>query len=691
MELEEFRNRLLEEIKAQNTTRTADDANALIEVFSKELQSAEEITDDIIYAYYDELGPRNKRIGIDGYLDDEYDNILSLFIVPSIDFQDISKLTTTDATALFSKMQAFIENIDFVFKYANQSTQAYSLAYDIVKEGKRFDKYQLYIITDRVCSKSLSIPSDLKINGVPTEFYVWDVERLHRLYESKQAKEDICIDITAFNNGMGIPFLEANCTELYSAYLCTVPGVLLAELYNKYNGRLLEGNVRSFLQSRGKVNKGIRSTILREPEMFFAYNNGIAATAHAIKTEYINGQPQITKITGLQIVNGGQTTASLATSYIKDSGAKEKIKKIYVPMKLSLVTPEVGEELIPNIAHYANSQNKVSDSDLWSNHPFHIRMEEYSRRIMTPTQSGSLLKTYWFYERAKGQYKQATYKVSDRERKAFEKQNPKNQMFTKTDLAKYMNIKRELPHIASAGAQKSFATYANFLQKDWTTHEDQYNELYFKELVSMAILYRKTDILVRNQSWYNSYKANIVAYSLAKIIHEVNVHYRGKVIDYNKIWLRQDLSDAWYDELNEVTKLINDFLTTTNDVVKNVTEYAKRELCWTRAQQLDISLQENFVKELISINDYNSNKKEAKETLSMDKEIDVLKEIYSKDLALWEKLLKWNLTADVLSDDQKNIVGYVISYLKGSRNLSNKQAKLAIIAFNRATDEGFNA
>jgi hypothetical protein len=277
---------------------------------------------------------------------------------------------------------------------------------------------------------------------------------------------------------------------------------MLAKIYNHYEGRLLEGNVRSYLQARGKVNKGIINTIQNEPDMFFAYNNGIAATAKSIKIDNIEGTDYITEITGLQIVNGGQTTASLALSMIKfkRDDIETKLKKIFVPMKLSVVKSlEKAQLIIQDISKYANSQNKVSEADLWSNHPFHIRMEELSRRIIAPAVNGNQFGTKWFYERANGQYKQTTYKSSDAERNKFEKQFPKNQMFTKTDLAKYMNIILQKPHIASKGNQKSFAVYADKVAEQWEKDDTVFNDNYFKKVVASVILFRGAQEIVKNK------------------------------------------------------------------------------------------------------------------------------------------------------------------------------------------------
>lgn len=237
-----------------------------------------------------------------------------------------------------------------------------------------------------------------QIGGSVAEYHIWDISRLQSLQESKTGKEEIVIDLKAFSEH-GIPCLEAGSNDEYTAYLCNIPGAILADLYNRYGGRLLEGNVRSFLSAKGKINREIRNTILNNPEMFFAYNNGIAATAYAVQVEYGEMCPYITEITSLQIVNGGQTTASLASAAINDKNKVNGLKGIYVPMKLSVVTPEKAMELIPNIAKYANKQNKVSDADFFSNHAFHIRIEDFSRRVLAPAFMGNQFILFIFCDR----------------------------------------------------------------------------------------------------------------------------------------------------------------------------------------------------------------------------------------------------------------------------------------------------
>jgi hypothetical protein len=252
-----------------------------------------------------------------------------------------------------------------------------------------------------------------------------------------------------------------------------MPGKLLAQLYERYDSRLLEQNVRTFLQTRGSVNKGIRETILNEPLMFFAYNNGITATAQEVEIVRTHMGSVITRILDLQIVNGGQTTASLFHAQRKDNAS---LDQIYVQMKLSVIDPRESEEIVPKISEYANTQNRVNASDFFSNSPFHLRMEEFSRRILAPARSGLQRETKWFYERARGQYAEAQSTLTDAEKRKFLALFPKLQLFTKEDLAKYENVWDKLPKYVSKGRQKNFAQYAFRIGKEWENSKDTFSE-----------------------------------------------------------------------------------------------------------------------------------------------------------------------------------------------------------------------
>ncbi len=689
MELAEYREALLGQIRFESAANMTSDVEEFISYVSNILVEAEQLEDDIIYLPFEGIGSSRRKIQIDGYFYNELDEYLALYIVAPLTYGELSTLTVSNANTYFNRAKAFIEDASLIVKNAEESAPVYGLAIDIGKRFKSVRKYCIYLLTDMVMSRNLRQFELGAIKGIPVEPRIIDISNLHQLEESKTGKEDLVIDMRKYA-AQGIPCLPASQTDEYTAYLCNIPGMALAELYNEFGGRLLEGNVRSFLQTKGKVNKGIRNTILNAPDMFFAYNNGIAATAFDLKVESTPNGLFITEITALQIVNGGQTTASLASALLKDKrdSSEEKLKRIYVPMKLSVVSPEKAQELIPNISRYANSQNKVSDADLWSNHPFHIRLETISRRMLAPAVAGNQYGTHWYYERANGQYKQETYKLSEAQRKNFEMQNPKSQMFKKTDLAKFMHIRMCMPHTASTGGQKSFAKFAEWAAAQWEKNESNFNDKFFREVVAMAILFRQADKIVKAQSWYNSYKANIVAYTLSKIIHTVATDYRDKTIDYRAIWMKQDLSDAWVHQIEITSKYIYDLLVDEKRPVEHVTECAKQERCWEKAKALKIKLLPALERELISKSEDKQESKDEKKSQKLTNQINVMVAVVDYGLDNWNFLLEWDRTHRVLSPKDISLINTALAMAKG-KFPTEKQCAAIMTVLEKARGEGY--
>ena len=504
---------------------------------------------------------------------------------------------------------------------------------------------------------------------------------------SKTGKIAIEIDLSDGSNQKGIPCMLANETEDSKSYLCNIPGLTLASLYNEYGSRLLEGNVRSFLQQKNKVNKGIRKTILKEPANFFIYNNGITATAEDIVVDSDEKEQFISHITGLQIVNGGQTTASLASCLLNDKreGSVESISKISVPMKLTVVQYDKAMELIPSISRYANSQNKVSEADLWSNHPFHVRMEEISRKLSTPPVNG-VSGTYWYYERARGQYKQSTYKKSDVEKKKFERLYPKKQLLTKTDFAKYLNLKELRPDYASLGGEKSFFKIASKTAEEWDKNPAVFNESYFKELVSIAILYKDVDAIVKLQG--REYKAQIDAYVVSYYLFLIEKQFPGFHTNYKDMWNRQTVRPLVHTILEKLTDVAYSVLTDPDRKVENITEWAKREACWNQIKGIDFSLDDSLKDFLLSDDEYGEAKKDARKearAISQDQaQIDVV----SKGSQFWKKIVDWDNESHELNYQDKNYLNMTLGIDNGK--LPRPKDCLAILqVLDKARENGY--
>lgn len=688
MELKEYREGLIEDIKLLVASEGISDTEALLEEYKGILIDAEEV-DDINLVHFEGIGKKRAKIVIDGYYYDDLDNILTIFICAPINYEELETLTLTDSNKYFNRAVSFIKEAQFIIENAEESSAGYGLAYDIQHGFKNVKKYRIFLLTEMLMSEKIKDIKSGEINNIPLEYSIWDIGRIFSIISSSTGKEDIEIDLLDYSE-KGIPCLHANKTDDYDAYLCNIPGMVLARLYNDYGGRLLEGNVRSFLQTKGKVNKGIRVTILNNPSMFFAYNNGIAGTAYGVQTNDDNGQTYITKIKALQIVNGGQTTASLAMALLNDKkdNSEERIKEIFVPMKLSIVSPEKALELIPNISRYANSQNKVSEADLWSNHPFHIRMEDFSRKILAPAVNGKQYGTHWYYERANGQYKQETYKSTAGEKKKFEMLNPSNQLFKKVDLAKYWNIKEMRPDIASAGGQKAFSRFATYVATEWEKDDKVFNKDFFQDMISVAIMFKEADKIVKNLSWYNSYKANIVAYTLSKLFFTVKFKYPDRAIPLHSIWLNQTISDSFKKQIEYTSKEMYDYLIDDSREIENVTEWAKRERCWEGAKKIDIKLYKSFYDELDYLEDVNQKKKDAQKSQKLSNDVNTMIGVVNFGVDNWKELLLWNNSHKVLTPKELDFIKTAIAMEKG-KFPTDKQCIKIMEVLEHAREEGF--
>lgn len=441
----------------------------------------------------------------------------------------------------------------------------------------RIRRARLFILTDGISDLARGKPKSvqLKDSSIELKIEFWDLERLSRALASGRPQEEIDIDVTAI---AGAPLA---CVPLpvehdeYDAFVTVIPGTLLHRIYDDHGPRLLERNVRSFLQAKGKVNRGIRDTLKALPERFFAYNNGISLTADEVVTcDLGNGAVGISSIRGLQVVNGGQTTASIHRA------GKEKVdlSKVYVQAKLVVIRRDLTDELAPRIAEFANTQNPIQMADFSANDPFHIEIERLSNLVWTPDQQGR-----WFYERARGQYFVALSTQGDTEARArrFKEQTPAYRRFTKIELAKYLNAWDQLPNVVSLGGQKNFVQFTQRMRetkpKTWKP-----DETYYKELIGKAILYQEVSRIVRAVG-IPDLRAQTVAYVVAALAFRTSGQF-----DLMYVWREQRISvqlDAlvggWAEEISAG---IRDGAATRR--LSNFSEWCKKADCWKDVQKL---------------------------------------------------------------------------------------------------------
>lgn len=440
-------------------------------------------------------------------------------------------------------------------------------------------------------------PPQVSSEGIPITFQIWDVTRLKRIHEARNARDDLFVDFTSLPGG-GLAVLPAAVgVGDYEAYLAVIPGDFLADIYLRHGSRLLEGNVRTFLGRRGNTNKGIATTLGKEPARFFAYNNGISTTASAVtRVEGPGHTHLLTGVTDLQIVNGAQTTASLAAFKL----GKQPLASVFVPMKLSVIAAEAAGGIVQEISRCANSQNAIRPSDFFANHPFHLRMEEISRRILAPAIGGSQVQTHWYYERARGQYLNDQSSLGTAaKRDQFARLNPRHQVITKTELAKVESCFNLMPDIACKGAEKAFTEFAARVASDWEDESTRslYSDNWYRSAAARAILSRATEALVSKAEWYESgkgYRAQIVAYATARLAHLAARRSGGGRLDYLKIWGAQAPGQVLERQVLKIAELMYQVLWSPPQAGQNISEWAKQQACRKGALEADVQVVPGF-------------------------------------------------------------------------------------------------
>lgn len=512
---------------------------------------------------------------IDGYSFNLDFGELDLFLVVFDHAEKPANLVLSDIETVSRKGMRFLNNVlrKSVYEFFGDGTASQRLAVEIRDEWPKIDSLNVYIISNRPLSNRIKATSGGEIDGKPVTFQIWDLGRFYALESSVREREEMIVDLS----DSPLPCLVANHSGSHiKSILAVMDATHLVNLYQTWKSRLLEQNVRSFLQFKARgVNAGIRDTIADKPEYFFAYNNGLTTTAEDVTIEDIDGKQVITSITNFQIVNGGQTTASLYHAW--KSGFD--VSQISVQMKLTVVEPSKVAAIVPDIAKFANRQNAINAADLFSSHPFHTRMEQISRKLLPPPPSGSVIQQKWFYERSRGQYLNEQSELSVAKKKQFKLENPRSQLITKTDLALSENTWVSKPAIVSKGAQFNIKPFAKeLIEPLWDQDDSVFDTEYFKKVVCRILIARTLRKEVLAAHWYGGYPANIVAYTVAWFAHNLKKH--GRDIDYDIVWQAQKPPETLMLALLDMASHVNDHIQSTN---RNVSTYCKLEECWKSA------------------------------------------------------------------------------------------------------------
>lgn len=671
--LDEFYARFREEVlcasDAETSGWTTDDF--LTNVMLEYLEDAGEVVSPVICPF------RSQGLQLNAYAIDEDCETVDIFVSIYSDEEQPRYVSQGEIdSAIRRAVNLYQRAIDDLYTVFQRDNDTYEFAITLFENRNNIKNVRICALTNGVVKP---IPfKNITIKGAELSFALWDIDRLYRCVTSGKMRETIEIDFQERFHTT-IPCIENSTSEHYSVYLAIISGELLADLYSEFRDRLLEKNVRSFLQVKGGVNKGIRDTLRDEPDMFLAYNNGISVTAESVEiVRDENGKPSIRRIRDMQIVNGGQTTASIFNAK-NDKKVAADLSKVYVQMKLSVIhSPEAMDEIVPRISTFANTQNKIQVADFSANDPFHRKLEELSRTIWAPAQGG-MKPSNWFYERARGQYADMlTRESTPKRKKEYKDTHP---LFTKTDLAKYENTWDQLPFQVSEGAQKNFHKFMIRLQERKGFVPD---ETYYQQLIAKAILFRRTEKLVQQQQ-YGGYRANIVTYTLAYLSHKT-----AQRIDLGRIWKEQSLTPTLEQEIINISRFVQQSIVNPPGGA-NVGEWCKKEKCWNVICEHEYAISEALQKELLSVAQPTGGRTVAAAGIATltEEEKALIDEVASIPAETWFALSRWAKETKNFLPWQRSLLFSVGSLVGRGQKPSIKQATHSMKAYKEAQSKGF--
>lgn len=744
------------------------------EDFDEQLLMADNPKDDltqIIIGYVQGCGDVNhvnicsykskNGVALDGwsFSGDEDITTIDLFLTIYEDPDKGSNISANDLDRQFNWLQRFYDqSVSGVIlgKFMDDTKSDLYQVADLIHSTSKIDRIRLFLLTNAIAPVNYEKDSIEIADGTSCEFYVWDAKRIMQQDNIISGRKPIVVDFEGDYN-CTLPCIKMpDVSDHVMCYLCIIPGMVLSQVYHKYHQQILEMNVRTFLQFKGASNKGIRDTLightatalerrkgvedtLPEPDMFFAYNNGISATASEVRLN--EDGTAITKIKSWQIVNGGQTTAAISAVMGMKDVDYSKLASVYVAMKISVVKDKDNlSEIVPKISRFANTQSAVKKSDFNINEGFLVELEHQSRETWVLNASGKPV-SKWFFERTRGQYlDKAKRQNSSKAEKEFYAEYPKNQMFDKTTLSKFVMSWEQDPASVCKGGENNYTKFFDKMKRN-CAHFDKTRYL---RTIAKAILFKGIDALYGKDGLaLPGYKSNMIAYTMSLL--SLN---SCRALNLDAIWNEQCvISPSVYNELTldiynvyakllcgaeHITYKIKESYTDGNgrrknryvpkeipqedierlkatmlykvllyvkniepfvykhlidvDEGKNINEWTKSTLCWD-ALKTKLSQEGdkyNIPAELLGgVGDVDEEITEGQK-----KKIDEAKGV---DPEKWFSLSEWSKdNPGKLTPKEQAFIGQLVHFSKEGRTLSYKLSKWALGIYEKAVDAGWN-
>jgi hypothetical protein len=456
----------------------------------------------------------------------------------------------------------------------------------------QLDRIRIMVLTDGTTETHAFTPQE--VLGKVIRIEVTDPgQMLRQLQEG--GRVEIWVDLCKVTEDPLPCVVVTEPSAQYDYALTALPGWLLKDLYMRYGPRVLEANVRTYLGDKKPVNRGIADTLRQEPEHFLAFNNGLVIVCDEARfARRADGSMGLAALKGLQIVNGGQTTSSIYFT-AREYPDEVDLSRVMVPAKIVIPKTddeEVRERLIGSVSRYANSQTAVKMSDLSANRPFHRQLEVLADTTLCPGGTSR-----WFYERAAGAYQLMLLRDArtSAEKAALQRRIPAKQRLGKTDVAKFHESWRGLPHQVAQGAEKNFRAFMEALDEDPSPVPTPLTESWYQNLIAKVILFRSLEAAIKGPSMRDVFRqgyGNVAAYTIAALSN----HW-GDRIDLEQIWREQAVSPGLLERLVEWAKVVNSAFIRVGEG-RQFSEVAKNPDTWRIVRESKFPMESLRVPEL---------------------------------------------------------------------------------------------
>lgn len=646
------------------------------------LEGAGETEAPICYAYI-YPGDQGRDWKINGYaLRDNYNDGLNKPYYETLDLfithyqQDYNYTITKDVfNKRLNQLKRFVNGaLKGHIDYLDPSNEIADLVKLIYLQSKHFDRINIYYLINGSSSQSADRIIIKGFENLGIYIHVWDIQRFFRLSSSSTDREAVEINVVDFlpEGSNGIQCLKVpEINDLYECYLAILPGTFLTKLYAEYSSKLLESNVRAFLGQKGKHNSGIKDTIKSKPHMFLPYNNGLSATADFVETKQVNSSLYITRLNDFQIVNGGQTTASLY--HTEKSNKDIDLSPIFVQMKLTVIKNIIDKNIeVPLIANFANSQNRISPLDLSSNNPYFVKIEELSRRkyVANPNNSGQQM--LWFFERVNGQYRELINRLKGNSLKIFKEQNLLPYKFIKADVTKLISLWDLEPHWVSMGPVKNFPIFEKKI-KALVAKNKLPGENFYKVLIANAVIYKSIDKLYGRKNLDaigdTNIKSMIVAYTVSYF------HYLTEnKLDLWKIYEDQKIEQDLENIFRELLVFVHNQMTAAS-VGTLFSEYAKKDTSWDSLKSKKYALNKFSINTYLITEEEALSRQKENENIELENEIVIVSKIISLGIKFWDGLKVYIGTTKELKETEFEVWD-LLKKIRDNKNLDSSAIRV---------------